>query len=127
MKPQVLFIIFLIVLTSLCDTITQILLKSSINRIGVSFPGKLREILRFIFRLILIPRLWIGFLFSVLSLCIWLFVLSRADLNFAFSVDSMHYIFIALASWIFLKERVGARRWLGTALIVAGIVLVSLS
>jgi hypothetical protein len=47
------------------------------------------------------PRLWVGFIFSIISLCIWLFVLSKADLNFAFSADSMHYIFIALAPGLF--------------------------
>jgi uncharacterized membrane protein len=68
-----------------------------------------------------------SFIFSTLSLCIWLVVLSRADLNFAFSVDSMHYIFIALTSRYILKERVGLKRWLGTILIVCGIIIVSLN
>jgi uncharacterized membrane protein len=78
-------------------------------------------------KLVRIPRVWIGFLFSVLSLCIWLFVLSKADLNFAFSVDSMHYIFIAFASGLVLKEKVGFRRWAGTIFIIIGIILVTLS
>jgi drug/metabolite transporter (DMT)-like permease len=63
----------------------------------------------------------------VISLCIWLLVLSRADLNFAFSADSMHYIFIALASRFILKEKFSRLRWAGTALIITGIVCVSLS
>jgi drug/metabolite transporter (DMT)-like permease len=53
-------------------------------------------------------------------------VLSKADLNFAFSADSMHYIFIALASRFVLKEKMGFRRWLGTGLIVVGIVFLSM-
>jgi uncharacterized membrane protein len=61
-----------------------------------------------------------------LSLLIWLYALSKAELNLAFSVDSMHYIFIALASKIFLKEKVGLNRWIGTILIVTGITLVTL-
>jgi uncharacterized membrane protein len=54
-------------------------------------------------------------------------VLSKADLNFAFSADSMHYIFIALASRFVLKEKLSSKRWLGTFCIITGIVLVSLS
>ena len=56
-----------------------------------------------------------------------LLVLSKADLNFAFSADSMHYIFIAFASHLVLKEKVGICRWFGTALIVGGIILISLT
>jgi uncharacterized membrane protein len=83
--------------------------------------------LKFVFRLIIKPRLWLGLAFSLVSLCVWLVVLSRADLNFAFSADSMRYIFIALASRFVLKEKMGTWRWLGTGLIVVGIVFVSIS
>lgn len=127
MKPGLIFILFLIVLTSICDTINQLFLKSAINSLKISIPGNIIKILQFIIKLVRIPRIWIGFLFSALSLCIWLFVLSKADLNFAFSADSMHYIFIAFASRFVLKEKVGLRRWTGTIFIIMGIILVSLS
>jgi drug/metabolite transporter (DMT)-like permease len=127
MQQGLFFILFLIMLTSICDTVNQLLLKSAINSLKVSITPNIIKILQFIFKLIKIPKLWIGFLFSVLSLCIWLFVLSKADLNFAFSLDSMHYIFIAFASRLVLKEKVGFRRWAGTIFIILGIVLVSLS
>jgi len=127
MNTGTLFIIFLIVLTSICDTISQTFLKYSINSLKISLAPNLVKILRFVLRLIMIRRLWIGFLFSVVSLCIWLFVLSKADLNFAFSVDSMHYIFIAFTSRFLLKEKFGFKRWSGTILIIIGIILVTLS
>ena len=127
MKPGLAFIIFLIVLTSVCDTINQLFLKSAINSLNVSLSANIKKILGFILKLIRLPRLWASFLFSTLSLCIWLFVLSKADLNFAFSLDSMHYIFIAFASRLVLKEKVGFKRLLGTSFIAVGIILVSLS
>lgn len=127
MQNTLVFILFLIVLTSLCDTINQLFLKSAINSLDSSASGGLVNIIRFVFKIILTPRVWVGFSFTVVSLCIWLFVLSKADLNFAFSVDSMHYIFIAIASRLILKEKVGNRRWLGTGLIVLGIILVTIS
>jgi len=127
MKQGLIFILFLIVLTSICDTINQLFLKSTINSLNASLTGSILKILRFVLKLIMIGRVWIGFLFAVLSLCIWLFVLSKADLNFAFSADSMHYIFIAFASRFVLKEKVGLKRWVGTIFIILGIILVSLS
>jgi len=127
MKEGLIFIFFLIVLTSICDTINQLFLKSAINSLELASPISIIKIIKFIIELIRIPRVWISFLFSVLSLCIWLFVLSKVDLNFAFSIDSMHYIFIAFASKQILKEKVSFKRWLGTISIIIGIILVSLS
>lgn len=127
MKEGLIFIFFLIVLTSICDTINQLFLKSAINTISLSSPITVKKIVKFIIELIRVPRVWFSFLFAVLSLCIWLFVLSKVDLNFAFSVDSMHYIFIAFASKQILKEKVNFKRWFGTIFITIGIILVSLS
>jgi len=123
MKPGLFLILLLIMLTSICDTINQLFLKTAVN--SLASPNNLNKIFRFIIQLILTPKVWISFIFSVLSLCIWLFVLSRADLNFAFSVDSMHYIFIALACGLILKEKVGLKRWTGILFIILGIILVS--
>jgi drug/metabolite transporter (DMT)-like permease len=126
MNKGLLCIILLITAASLCDTVSQLIIKNIINSIKPSLRG-IKNIALFILRIISTPVAWIGFSFSCLSLFIWLFVLSKADLNLAFSLDSMHYIFIALASGLILKEKVGSGRWLGTLLIVGGIVIVSLS
>ena len=126
MKQGLIFILLLIVLTSICDTINQLFLKSAINSLNASLTGSILKILRFVLKLIMIGRVWIGFLFAVLSLCIWLFVLSKTELNLAFSLDSMRYIMIAFASVIFLKEKVGATRWLGIICVAAGIFLVAM-
>jgi len=127
MKQGLLMVLLLIALTSLCDTINQLFLKSTIDSLKFNPTLNIIKIFKFVFQLISKPRLWLGFAFSLISLSVWLVVLSKADLNFAFSADSMHYIFIALASRFVLKEKMGARRWLGTGLIVVGIVFVSLS
>ncbi len=127
MREGLLVILSLIALTSFCDTVSQLFLKSTIDSLNFTPSFNVVKIFKFIFRLIITPRLWLGLIFSVISLCIWLVVLSKADLNFAFSADSMHYIFIALASWLILKEKFTPLRWLGTGLIIVGIVLVSFS
>ncbi|MDD5464811.1 MAG: hypothetical protein PHP73_00445 [Candidatus Omnitrophica bacterium] len=127
MKANLFFILSLIALTSICDTISQIFLKSTINSLSFNFSWHLIKFFRFILKIMLAPLVWLGLFFSITSLCVWLFVLSKADLNFAFSADSMHYIFIALAAKFFLREKVGWQRWLGILSIIAGIVFVSLS
>lgn len=127
MKEGLLVVLSLVALTSLCDTINQLFLKSAIDSLNFTPTFNIIKISKFIFQLLIMPRLWLGFIFSLISLGIWLVVLSKADLNFAFSADSMHYIFIALVSRFVLKEKMGSWRWLGTGLIVVGIVFISLS
>jgi len=121
---NIFFILFLIILTSLFDTINQLFLKTSINSLNLNIKS-IKNVISFIFKLISIPRIWIGFFFCTMSLVIWLFVLSKADLNYAFSADSMHYIFIALGSRVFLREKVGLKRWVGTIFIIAGIIMIT--
>jgi drug/metabolite transporter (DMT)-like permease len=127
MKEGQLFILSLIVFISLCDTFRELFLKSGVNALNQFNPGNIKEVILFILKLIRTPRVWISLLFGFLSLFIWLFILSKVDLNFAFSLDSMHYVFIALASQFILKEKVRLIRWVGTLLIVLGITLVTLS
>lgn len=127
MKQGLMPILFLIFITSLCDTINQLFLKSAINSLNASVPPNIFKVFRFIIKLITVPRVWFSFAFSILSLCVWLLVLSKAELNFAFSIDSMHYILIALSSKFILREKVGLKRTFGTFFIIIGIILVSLS
>lgn len=54
-------------------------------------------------------------------------LLSRADLTFVLPVTAVGYPLNSLAGALFLHEQITPQRWLGTALIVAGAVLVGLS
>ncbi len=126
MKSGIFLIILLIICTDLFDTASQLCIKLAINHLDAQV-NSLKKAFIFLFRLLRIPRLWVSFILSAASLSVWLFVLSRAELNFAYSIDSMRYIFITFASLIFLKERIGALRWLGVASIVFGILMVTLS
>lgn len=125
MKEHIFLIIGMIALTDVCDTCAQLILKSSINSLGWQVSS-VKKSLSLILQLLKIPRVWFGFLLSGFSLLFWLAVLARTDLNLAFSIDSMRYILIALASVLFLKEKVSLRRWLGIACVVCGIVFVVL-
>jgi len=71
--------------------------------------------------------LWLGLTSVLLTFIIWSTVLSRIDLSAAVPICSFSYILVPLVSIILLHEKVNALRWAGIALILVGIISVSLS
>ena len=113
-------------LTSVCDTVNHLGLKACADAVEFKVVGG-GTLVRFALRILRMPLAWVSIGFSFLSLFIMLYALTMANLSFAFSIDSMHHVFIALGARIFLKENIGWQRWMGTIVIVIGIVLVGLS
>ncbi len=126
MKAGIFFIITLIVCTDILDTISQLCVKSAVNHLDMHIHS-LKNAVSLLFLLLRKKRLLISLISSAASFFVWLFVLSKVDLNLAYSIDSMRYVFIAVASLIFLKERIGVLRWLSIASVVFGIMMVTLS
>ncbi|MDP2923600.1 MAG: EamA family transporter [Candidatus Omnitrophota bacterium] len=127
MKHNMFLILLLITITNVFDTLRELYLKTAINSLGGTSVNTVKTVIVFITKLLRIPGVWISFICAVSSLFFYLFVLSKVDLNFAFSLDSMHYIFVAFVSHFVLKEKVGSTRWIGTISIIIGIILVTLS
>ena len=115
-----------ITVSGLCDTVTHVGFKISADRVGLEVSG-VASALRFGARFLSTPLAWVAIVFSVLSLLLFMFALTLSDLSFAFSVDSIHHVFIAAASARILKEKISPQRWLGTLIIMLGIVLVAMS
>ena len=57
---------------------------------------------------------------------LWTLALTKLPLSIAFPTGSISFVFVAVLSYLLLKEKVGRRRWIGISLILAGVVLVSL-
>jgi drug/metabolite transporter (DMT)-like permease len=113
-------------LSDVIDAVSQTFLKKAINLLSIEVRS-LKTAVKFILSLIRLKLVWLSFAVSIVSLSIWIFVLTRAELSFAYSADSMRYIFMALASLFFLKERIGPLRWIGIGSIVCGVFIVSIS
>ncbi len=71
------------------------------------------------------PFVWAGLALFGLSALVWLVVLSRASLSFAYPFAALTYVLILLFDAFVLDEHVPALRWGGVALIAAGIFLIS--
>lgn len=68
-----------------------------------------------------------GFLCYGLSSLIWMVILSRVPLSWAYPLVSMGYIIVVVLSGVLLKEHVSPIRFAGTLVICAGVILVSRS
>jgi undecaprenyl phosphate-alpha-L-ara4N flippase subunit ArnE len=57
---------------------------------------------------------------------LWLHLMTKLELNRLFAFEGMSPILVAGASAIFLREKINLKAWLATALIGAGICMVTL-
>jgi drug/metabolite transporter (DMT)-like permease len=71
------------------------------------------------------PAVWAGLFLFGLSAVVWLAVLSRTPLSFAYPFASLSYVLILLADKFVLDETIPGLRWAGVFFIMVGIVLVA--
>jgi drug/metabolite transporter (DMT)-like permease len=64
---------------------------------------------------------WGGIACYILGFINWLHILRWIPLSLAFPLTSVVHVLIPLGSWFFLGEYINPMRWLGIALIIAGI------
>lgn len=102
----------------------QLLLKIGMNSIGVD-PTGLAEIKALFIGVVKSPVVIVGLLCYVLSAAIWLVVLSAVDLSFAYPFIGFTYVLVLILSKFVLKEDVNPIRWIGAAVITAGVILIS--
>lgn len=117
-------LIALILLSVGLAAVAQLTLKHGMNQVtaksgalGLS-GGSIRTV-------VATPAVWVGLALFGLSAVVWLAVLSRASLSFAYPFAALTYVLIVLFDKLVLHEDVSGLRWGGVALIVAGIVLVA--
>ena len=67
-----------------------------------------------------------GVVAMAISFFAFMKLLSMTDLSFAVPASAVTYVMETVLAKYFLKERVTPRRWAGAALVVCGVVLVSL-
>ena len=73
------------------------------------------------------PQLWYGNILLALGLVFWIFALSEGDLSIVYPLGSMQYIIILFAAHFFLGEKIDRMKFIGTFLVVIGILVISFS
>lgn len=101
----------------------QLLLKKGLSMSAFSFS----MIFSIVFFVFTNPYVFFGLTAAFLSSIIWLSVLSRSDLSYAYPMISIGYVVVALVSLILFNEHVTALRWFGIFVICTGVFLMSKS
>jgi multidrug transporter EmrE-like cation transporter len=119
-------ILFIIVSVLLAAT-AQITLKHGVDRVtkGGHSGIVLSEPATSALRVAREPFVWAGLLLFGISAAVWIVVLSRVSLSFAYPFAALTYIIIVLFDRVILRVQVPGLRWAGVLLIATGIVLVS--
>jgi drug/metabolite transporter (DMT)-like permease len=103
--------------------LAQLSLKKGVNQANAKRGKGLMALVNMFLNVFVI----FGFLFYGLSSFSWIVALSKLDLSYAYPIVSFSYVLVALASVMFLGEKVSKKRWMSIALITVGVVLVGLS
>ena len=112
--------LFLIVLTVIINTTGQFMVKTGINRVGAVSLTDVHAIIRALSSWLVLG----GFVVYFISALIWISILSKAELSWAFPILSLSYVITALLSPVFLNEVFSVQRLIGTIVICLGVFLV---
>jgi len=102
----------------------QLMMKRGMMMFG-SFP--VSQLASKLVAMFMNPFVFFGFACFGLSSIFWLVVLSRLPLSLVYPMVSVAYVLVAFASIIFFHETVSLVRWVGIAVIIFGVVLISRS
>ncbi|MFN3234881.1 MAG: EamA family transporter [Gammaproteobacteria bacterium] len=119
-------LIAMILISVLIAAAGQILLKIGMSQIG-HFDFYMSNAFPIALKIITNIPIMAGLTGYFVSLVIWLMVLSRTEVSFAYPMISLGYIINALLAYYFLGEQVTFSRLVGTCVIVFGVFLIAKS
>jgi len=112
-------LIYILILLNVCLLVSgQLLFKLGFNRIGAfSLHTMITAFTQ--------PLILGGLVLYVVATLLWFAILSRVQLSIAYPLQSMAYVFGLVASVLVLHEKVTPQNWIGTFVILVGVVLIS--
>jgi drug/metabolite transporter (DMT)-like permease len=102
----------------LCTVIGNLLLKVGSGKSGVGEAWPLN---------MLNAHTFLGAISFGMAMILYLMVLKRTPLHLAQSIFALQFVLVIFAAHLFLGEPVGTYRWMGIALIAAGLFVVAAS
>jgi len=107
---------FYVIAAMFCTVAGNLLLKTGVQHRGVGdvWPFSLLNLQTFL-----------GAVVFSLAMIFYMMVLKRMSLNLAQSIFALQFVLVIIAANVFLGEPIGWLRWLGIAMIAAGLLVIS--
>ncbi len=117
-RPEIFALIFLaVVLNAGAQLLLRLAMRHGIPNLGSPFATIVGVGLR--------PGIIGGLICYALSLLAWIYVLSKAEVSFAYPFLGVGFVVVSVAACLFLGEEVTARKVLGTLIIATGVVVLA--
>lgn len=114
---------FMVLLMVVCASSGDLLLKRGMSQMGavyITLPGLWHAFLSTLQN----PTIWLGILFLIGYTLSYMTAVSWADYSYVMPAGAFGYALQTILAVLILREVVVAKRWVGVALIVLGVLLV---
>ncbi|GAA4858975.1 SMR family transporter [Paenibacillus vulneris] len=116
--------IWLILISVALGSLGQVILKLGSNKLGtISFS--ISSLVPVLLRLLKTPEIVLGLLLFGTSFLLWIKVLTRSELSYAYPMVSIGYIIVVILSYFLLDESFSWNKLMGIAIIVAGVWMIN--
>lgn len=113
----------LLILTGvLLNAAAQLVLKKGMSQIG-SIQVDINSIFTMVLKVSTNLYVWTGLIFYVISFLVWLMVLSRVEVSYAYPFLSIGYIIAAFVGYVYFGESMTLNKIGGIAIICLGVFL----
>ncbi len=116
----------LILLCVLISSVGQLLLKFGMDQVAKTELSAL-PIFQAAWKVFFNPYVFSGITCYAIGLLVWLYILSRTQLSYAYPLMSLSYAAIPLLAWHFFGESLGALKVSGIFLVMLGVLLITRS
>lgn len=101
--------------------LTNVILMASgqmIFKLGTK--GRIIDSLSSAINVMLTPVVLVGLFVYACATILWLYILSKVPISFAYPIQALAFPLVLLLSTLFFKETISISRWIGIALIMLG-------
>ncbi len=109
----------------LLGSVGQIMLRKGMKEKIIDFKSE--GIVRNLIKIYINPFVLIGSFVYMVSTLVWIGLVSKVELSYAYPMVSLNFVMIALLSKAAFNEKVSRVRWISIIMIVIGVSLLSVS
>ncbi|SEF60792.1 EamA family transporter [Paenibacillus sp. UNC499MF] len=116
--------LWVILLSVGMGAVGQVLLKAGANRLGELSLAP-ATLIPDIFRMIKTPEILIGLILFGTSFLLWVKVLTKVELSYAYPMMSLSYVIVFVMSFLWFQEAFTMQKLVGMAVIIIGIIIIN--